>query len=154
MKRFPLFVTLDQLPVLVVGGGEIAERKIKLILKANANIHVLAKEFSQPVDDLIRIYKLKKIQSELNIANLCESYSLIIAATNSKKTNKDLYRYAQKHHILINVVDEPALCTCTFGSIVERGDLVVAISSGGNAPVYARQLREKIESILPQSTKF
>lgn len=154
MKRFPLFVTLDQLPVLVVGGGEIAERKIKLILKANANIHVLAKEFSQPVDELIRIHKLKKIQSELNIANLCESYSLIIAATNSTKTNKDLYRYAQKHHILINVVDEPALCTCTFGSIVERGDLVVAISSGGNAPVYARQLREKIESILPQSTKF
>lgn len=154
MKRFPLFVTLDQLPVLVVGGGEIAERKIKLILKANANIHVLAKEFSQPVDELIRIHKLKKIQSELNIANLSKSYSLIIAATNSTKTNKDLYRYAQKHHILINVVDEPALCTCTFGSIVERGDLVVAISSGGNAPVFARQLREKIESILPQSTKF
>ena len=127
---------------------------LALDLKANATIHVLAKEFSQPVDELIRIHKLKKIQSELNIANLSKSYSLIIAATNSKKTNKDLYRYAQKHHILINVVDEPALCTCTFGSIVERGDLVVAISSGGNAPVFARQLREKIESILPQSTKF
>ena len=75
MKRFPLFVTLDQLPVLVVGGGEIAERKINLILKANANIHVLAKEFSQPVDDLIKMHKLKKIKSELNISNLSKSYS-------------------------------------------------------------------------------
>ena len=62
MKRFPLFVTLDQLPVLVVGGGEIAERKIKLILKANAIIHVLAKEFSEQVDALIKIHKLKKIK--------------------------------------------------------------------------------------------
>ncbi|MDA0941429.1 MAG: siroheme synthase CysG [Proteobacteria bacterium] len=154
MKRFPLFVTLDQLPVLVVGGGEIAERKIKLILKANAIIHVLAKEFSEQVDALIKIHKLKKIKSEVRLSDLSKAYSLIIAATNSKRTNKDLYRFAQKHNILINVVDEPALCTCTFGSIVERGDLVVAISSGGNAPVFARQLREKIESILPQSTKF
>lgn len=154
MKRFPLFVTLDQLPVLVVGGGEIAERKIKLILKANAIIHVLAKEFSEQVDTLIKIHKLKKIKSEVRLSDLSKAYSLIIAATNSKRTNKDLYRFAQKHNILINVVDEPALCTCTFGSIVERGDLVVAISSGGNAPVFARQLREKIESILPQSTKF
>jgi uroporphyrin-III C-methyltransferase / precorrin-2 dehydrogenase / sirohydrochlorin ferrochelatase len=154
MKRFPLFVTLDQLPVLVVGGGEIAERKIKLILKANANIHVLAKEFSEQVDALIKIHKLKKIKSEVRLSDLSKAYSLIIAATNSKRTNKDLYRFAQKHNILINVVDEPALCSCTFGSIVERGDLVVAISSGGNAPVFARQLREKIESILPQSTKF
>ena len=154
MKRFPLFVTLDQLPVLVVGGGEIAERKIKLILKANAIIHVLAKEFSEQVDALIKIHKLKKIKSEVRLSDLSKAYSLIIAATNSKRTNKDLYRFAQKHNILINVVDEPALCSCTFGSIVERGDLVVAISSGGNAPVFARQLREKIESILPQSTKF
>ncbi|NCV54357.1 MAG: uroporphyrinogen-III C-methyltransferase, partial [Betaproteobacteria bacterium] len=71
----------------------------------------------------------------------------------NKQINKKLFNFANKNNILINVVDQPDLCTCTFGSIVERGDLVVAISTGGNAPVFARNLREKFETLLPQSTK-
>jgi uroporphyrin-III C-methyltransferase/precorrin-2 dehydrogenase/sirohydrochlorin ferrochelatase len=153
MKRFPLFVNLDKLPVLVVGGGEIAERKINLIIKANAKVEVLARKFSPNVENLINKNKLKKIKSNLDISTLDSSYSLIIAATDNKQINKKLFNFANKNNILINVVDQPDLCTCTFGSIVERGDLVVAISTGGNAPVFARNLREKFETLLPQSTK-
>lgn len=153
MKRFPLFVNLDKLPVLVVGGGEIAERKINLIIKANANVEVLARKFSPNVEKLIIKNKLKKIEKSLDIGSLKCNYSLIIAATDSKQINKKLFNFATKNNILINVVDQPELCTCTFGSIVERGDLVVAISSGGSAPVFARNLREKFETLLPQSTK-
>jgi uroporphyrin-III C-methyltransferase/precorrin-2 dehydrogenase/sirohydrochlorin ferrochelatase len=153
MKRFPLFVNLDKLPVLVVGGGEIAERKINLIIKANAKVEVLARKFSPNVENLINKNKLKKIKSNLDISTLDNNYSLIIAATDNKQINKKLFNFANKNNILINVVDQPDLCTCTFGSIVERGDLVVAISTGGNAPVFARNLREKFETLLPQSTK-
>ena len=153
MKRFPLFVNLDKLPVLVVGGGEIAERKINLIIKANAKVEVLARKFSPNVENLINKNKLKKIKSNLDISTLDSNYSLIIAATDNKQINKKLFNFANKNNILINVVDQPDLCTCTFGSIVERGDLVVAISTGGNAPVFARNLREKLETLLPQSTK-
>ncbi len=153
MKRFPLFVNLDKLPVLVVGGGEIAERKINLIIKANAKVEVLARKFSPNVENLIIKNKLKKIKSNLDISTLDSNYSLIIAATDNKQINKKLFNFANKNNILINVVDQPDLCTCTFGSIVERGDLVVAISTGGNAPVFARNLREKFETLLPQSTK-
>ena len=153
MKRFPLFVNLDKLPVLVVGGGEIAERKINLIIKANAKVEVLARKFSPNVENLINKNKLKKIKSNLDISTLDSNYSLIIAATDNKQVNKKLFNFANKNNILINVVDQPDLCTCTFGSIVERGDLVVAISTGGNAPVFARNLREKFETLLPQSTK-
>ena len=153
MKRFPLFVNLDKLPVLVVGGGEIAERKINLIIKANAKVEVLARKFSPNVENLINKNKLKKIKSNLDISALDSNYSLIIAATDNKQINKKLFNFANKNNILINVVDQPDLCTCTFGSIVERGDLVVAISTGGNAPVFARNLREKFETLLPQSTK-
>ena len=153
MKRFPLFVNLDKLPVLVVGGGEIAERKINLIIKANAKVEVLARKFSPNVENLINKNKLKKIKSNLDISALDSNYSLIIAATDNKQINKKLFNFANKNNILINVVDQPDLCTCTFGSIVERGDLVVAISTGGNAPVFARNLREKFETMLPQSTK-
>ena len=153
MKRFPLFVNLDKLPVLVVGGGEIAERKINLIIKANAKVEVLARKFSPNVENLINKNKLKKIKSNLDISTLDSNYSLIIAATDNKQINKKLFNFANKNNILINVVDQPDLCTCTFGSIVERGDLVVAISTGGNAPVFARNLREKFETLLPQSTK-
>ena len=153
MKRFPLFVNLDKSPVLVVGGGEIAERKINLIIKANAKVEVLARKFSPNVENLINKNKLKKIKSNLDISTLDSNYSLIIAATDNKQINKKLFNFANKNNILINVVDQPDLCTCTFGSIVERGDLVVAISTGGNAPVFARNLREKFETLLPQSTK-
>ena len=153
MKRFPLFVNLDKLPVLVVGGGDIAERKINLIIKANANVEVLARKFSPNVEQLISKKKLKKIKKSLDISTLSSNYSLIIAATDNKQVNKKLFNFAKKNNILINVVDQPELCTCTFGSIVERGDLVVAISTGGSAPVFARNLREKLETLLPQSTK-
>ena len=153
MKRFPLFVNLDKLPVLVVGGGEIAERKINLIIKANANVEVLARKFSTNVEQIISKKKLKKIKKSLDISTLSSNYSLIIAATDNKQVNKKLFNFAKKNNILINVVDQPELCTCTFGSIVERGDLVVAISTGGSAPVFARNLREKFEILLPQSTK-
>ena len=153
MKRFPLFVNLDKLPVLVVGGGEIAERKINLIIKANANVEVLARKFSPNVEHLINNKKLKKIEKSLDISSLGSNYSLIIAATDNKQVNKKLFNFAKKNNILINVVDQPELCTCTFGSIVERGDLVIAISTGGSAPVFARNLREKFEILLPQSTK-
>jgi uroporphyrin-III C-methyltransferase/precorrin-2 dehydrogenase/sirohydrochlorin ferrochelatase len=153
MKRFPLFVNLDKLPVLVVGGGDIAERKINLIIKANANVEVLARKFSPNVEQLISKKKLKKIKKSLDISSLGSNYSLIIAATDNKQINKKLFNFAKKNNILINVVDQPELCTCTFGSIVERGDLVVAISTGGSAPVFARNLREKFETLLPQSTK-
>ena len=153
MKRFPLFVNLDKLPVLVVGGGDVAERKINLIIKANANVEVLARNFSHNVEQLIRKKKLKKIKKSLDISSLASNYSLIIAATDNKQINKKLFNFAKKNNILINVVDQPELCTCTFGSIVERGDLVIAISTGGSAPVFARNLREKFETLLPQSTK-
>ncbi|MEK9714672.1 MAG: siroheme synthase CysG [Methylophilaceae bacterium] len=153
MKRFPLFVNLDKLPVLVVGGGEIAERKINLIIKANANVEVLARKFTPNVEQIISKKKLKKIKKSLDISTLSSNYSLIIAATDNKQVNKKLFNFAKKNNILINVVDQPELCTCTFGSIVERGDLVIAISTGGSAPVFARNLREKFETLLPQSTK-
>lgn len=153
MKRFPLFVNLDKLPVLVVGGGEIAERKINLIIKANANVEVLARKFTPNVEQIISKKKLKKIKKSLDVSTLSSNYSLIIAATDNKQVNKKLFNFAKKNNILINVVDQPELCTCTFGSIVERGDLVVAISTGGSAPVFARNLREKLETLLPQSTK-
>ena len=153
MKRFPLFVNLDKLPVLIVGGGEIAERKINLIIKANANIEVLSRKFTPNVEQIISKKKFKKIKKSLDISTLSSNYSLIIAATDNKQVNKKLFNFAKKNNILINVVDQPELCTCTFGSIVERGDLVVAISTGGSAPVFARNLREKLETLLPQSTK-
>ncbi|NCV38495.1 MAG: siroheme synthase, partial [Betaproteobacteria bacterium] len=113
MKRFPLFVNLDKLPVLVVGGGEIAERKINLIIKANAKVEVLARKFSPNVENLIIKNKLKKIKSNLDISALDNNYSLIIAATDNKQINKKLFNFANKNNILINVVDQPDLCTCT-----------------------------------------
>lgn len=151
MKRFPLFISLDQANTLVVGGGLVALRKVQLLLKATKKIQLVAEKFHPELEKLIKENNLKFFKKKFSQHYLKDHFILIVAATDNQHVNKLLYKYAIQNNILINVVDQPKLCTCTFGSIVERGDITVAITSSGSAPVYARMLREKFEKLIPSS---
>jgi len=150
MESFPIFINLKKKPVTVIGGGDIALRKVKLLLKADPKITVISRQICKDLKEILIEYDYKILQKSFHESDL-KNPILIIAATNNAKTNKRVSTYAQKKNILINVVDQPKLCTFTMGSIVERDSLVVSISSGGKAPVLVRKVREKIETILPQS---
>tara|TARA_B110000037_G_scaffold222815_1_gene299748 strand:- start:3355 stop:4731 length:1377 start_codon:yes stop_codon:yes gene_type:complete len=150
MQSFPIFINLKKKPVTVIGGGDIALRKVRLLLKAGPNITVISKEICKDLKELLMEDNHKILQKSFHEDDL-KTPALIIAATNNAKTNKRISTYAQRENILINVVDQPKLCTFTMGSIVERDSLVVSISSGGKAPVLVRRIREKIETLLPQS---
>ena len=150
MESFPIFINLKEKPVTVIGGGDIALRKVKLLMKADPKITVISRKICKDLKELLIKYDHKIIQKSFHESDL-KTPVLIIAATNNAKTNKQLSTYAQQKNILINVVDQPKLCTFTMGSIVERDSLVVSISSGGKAPVLVRKIREKIEILLPQS---
>ncbi|MDG2252155.1 MAG: siroheme synthase CysG [Methylophilaceae bacterium] len=150
MENFPIFIDIGSKPVIVVGGGTIALRKVILLSKANPKITVISENICLELRELLKKHRgkfIKKSFSEKDIKNPI----LIIAATNNIKVNKEIYRVANKRNIPINVVDQPKLCSFTMGSIIERDALVIAITSGGKAPVLARILREKIEAFIPAS---
>jgi uroporphyrin-III C-methyltransferase/precorrin-2 dehydrogenase/sirohydrochlorin ferrochelatase len=127
----PLFALLKDRPVLVVGTGEIADRKIAFLQRAGAQVQsVTASEFDESQLDQV---------------------VLAIAATDDPALNRRVFEAANARHRLVNVVDDQPLCSFIFPSIVDRSPLLIAISSGGNAPVLARMLREKLEALLPVS---
>ena len=150
MESFPIFINLKEKPVTIIGGGDIALRKVKLLIKADPKITVISKVVCSDLKELMKQHDHKIVIKSFQESDL-KTPVLIIAATNNPKLNKRISTYAQQNNILINVVDQPKLCTFTMGSIVERDSLVISISSGGKAPVLVRNIREKIETVIPQS---
>ena len=148
MDYFPVFVKLKDQECLVVGAGEIAARKIELLARANANITVLAEQFSPQVKRLQSSCQLTFIQKRFAVSDIA-NYRLVVSATNHKETNILVANAAEEQNILVNVVDDPELCSFIFPAIVDRSPIIAAVSSGGAAPVLARLLRAKIETIIP-----
>ena len=148
MDYLPLFAELKQRPVLVIGGDEIAERKIKFLLRAQAQVQVVAGTLSPALADLAARQALSWRATEFS-ESLVDDVFLVIAATEDEALNQRVFAAANARYRLVNVVDNQALCSFVFPSIVDRSPLLVAISSSGKAPVLSRILREKIEALLP-----
>lgn len=150
MDYFPVFLQLKNRQTLVVGGGEIACRKVDLLLKAKANICLISPKLHPYLQGLVKnnliIYKKKKYDiDDLN------KVDFVWATTNSKSLNEQIYHEANQRNILVNVVDSQELCDFITPSIVDRTPIQIAISSGGQSPVLIRYLREKLETYLPQN---
>lgn len=148
MDYLPLFAAVKDRPVLVIGGGEIAARKIAFLRRAGAHVQVVAQRLEPQLQQLADAQSLHWLATEFDESQL-NAVFLVIAATNDSALNRRVFDAANARHRLVNVVDDQPLCSFIFPSIVDRSPLLVAISSGGNAPVLARLLREKIEALLP-----
>ena len=152
MKYFPFFLQLDQLPCLIVGGGSVAERKLDLLIKAKADITVISLEFSDYILDLAKTHNIRCFKKEYSNKILEENkYNFVISATNDVSLNERVAKDCKKYNIIVNVVDQPEICDFIFPSILERGDITVAVSTGGASPVLARVLRTKLETMVPGS---
>ena len=148
MDYFPVFVKLKDQDCLVVGAGEIAARKIELLARAGARITVIAEKISPAVSSLEASCHLNLLQKSFIPADL-RGFRLVVSATDNKETNQLVAKTAEEQNILVNVVDNPELCSFIFPAIIDRSPIIAAVSSGGAAPVLARLLRAKIESIIP-----
>ena len=152
MKYFPFFLQLDKLPCLIIGGGDVAERKIDLLIKANADITIVSIEFTNYILEVAKKNNIKCITQKYSDNILKENkYKFVIAATNNVSLNEKIARDCDKQNIIINVVDQPEICDFIFPSILERGDITVAVSTGGASPVLARVLRTKLETMVPSN---
>ncbi|MCX7627424.1 MAG: siroheme synthase CysG [Methylophilaceae bacterium] len=148
MNLLPIFIRLEGRRCVVVGGGEIAVRKIRLLRKAGAAVTVISPHLCASLAADLEAGRLDWIQARFDPAHL-EDAALAIAATDEPETNRQVSIAAQARNIPVNVVDAPALCSFVMPSIIDRSPLVVAVSSGGAAPVLSRLLRARLETLIP-----
>nr|WP_202630745.1 MULTISPECIES: siroheme synthase CysG [Cronobacter] len=145
----PIFCQLRHRACLLVGGGDVAERKARLLLEAGAALTVNALAFAPQFEAWAKQGMLRLVQGEFN-ASLLDDCWLAIAATDDDAVNNQVSEAAEARRIFCNVVDAPKQASFIMPSIIDRSPLMVAISSGGTSPVLARLLREKLEALLPQ----
>jgi len=154
MRYFPVFLDLKGKRCIVVGGGAVAERKVKNLLKAGARVRVISPELTA---------SLSRLRDEKRISHLSRSYRkkdlegalLAIAATDDRTINERVFREATANRIPVNVVDDPAHSSFIVPSIVQKRDLLVAVSTSGRSPALARLLRQKLErEIGPEYPRF
>jgi uroporphyrin-III C-methyltransferase/precorrin-2 dehydrogenase/sirohydrochlorin ferrochelatase len=150
MDYLPIFIDIKKKSCLVVGGGDIAFRKITLLLKANAQVNCIDANACKSVKTLANDKKINLIARNFEPSDI-STQTLIISATNDIKLNAQVSQLANDANIPVNVVDSPALCSFIMPSIVDRSPIVIAISSAGKAPVLARLIRAKLESTIPNA---
>ena len=142
-ELYPVFLKVSKLNVMIIGGGTVGFEKLSFMLKSspNANVVVAAKDFSEEMISLAKKYKIPLMWRPYS-KNLLHKQHMVIAATNNRAVNKEIYGDAKSKQLLVNVADTPDLCDFYLGSIVTKGNVKVAISTNGKSPTMAKRLRD------------
>jgi len=144
MAKYPIFLELAGRRVGVIGGGTVAVRKAQALLAAGARLVVVAEHVDDMLTALCTRSKAELVRSKYS-KNYLAGAVLVIAATNNRQLNKQIYKDCQELEILCNVVDQPELCDFFVPAVVKRGELQIAIGTEGYCPAYAGHLRKKLE---------
>lgn len=150
---FPIFVKIEQLQTLVVGGGYVGLEKLEALLKnaEDAPITLVAPEIRSEIVELSKKHPNISLIHEPYHESMLDGKDLVIVGTNVFEVNKQVRDDCNARKILVNVADTPALCDFYLGSVVKKGDLKIAISTNGKSPTFAKRFREILEQILPDS---
>ncbi|NOH79794.1 siroheme synthase [Vibrio sp. RE86] len=151
MQYFPLFMDLNHKAVLVVGGGEVASRKVDSLIRAGANVTIVSPHVEDYLANLIEAQECHWVQGFYSETLLENHYVQVWATTDNPDLNHQVHHDAKKKGILVNVVDDLPYCDFITPSMINRGRIQIALSSGGGSPVLIRNMREKLESVLPQN---
>lgn len=144
MKYYPVFLNISGKKCVVVGGGEVAARKVGRLLDCGAKVFVVSPKLVPELVTLKAENAIEHVAADYN-AQYTEGAALIVGATDDEKTNAAISSDARKHGIPVNIVDDPQKCDFILPSVVERGDLTIAVGTGGKSPALARHLREELE---------
>jgi len=141
---YPIILDLAEKKVLVIGAGEVGERKINSLVQAGADVTVVSETCPGPVRKLAVDKKLKLIERAYRQGD-CEGYFLVIGATDSEDTNREISDECRRLGLLVNIVDRPELCSFYVPAVVRRGDLQIAITTSGKSPALAREIRKELQ---------
>ena len=150
-QLFPIFVKLNQIHTLLVGGGKVALEKFQALVSNEEalNLTIVAKEIIPVFEELLTEYPHVKLYIRPFESNDLINTQLVIAATNNAELNDQLRNLTIQGNILFNAADKPELCDFYLGSIVRKGDLKIAISTNGKSPTIAKRVKELLNELLP-----
>lgn len=149
MAVFPLFVNLKGKTCIVVGGGELAARKVEILLRFEANLRIIAPEVSSSIKALENQDNVSILRKEYFEHDIDDAF-LAVAATSSPEVNERVFRDAKKRNIPVNVVDNLEKCTFIFPSVIKRGDLTIGISTSGGYPALSKKIRKITEEVFTE----
>jgi len=144
MRYYPVFLDIKGRHCLVIGGGEVALRKIEGLLSAGARVTVVSPIASKAVKGLADKGRISLTKRKYRDGDL-KGVFLVVSASNDRRVNESVYKEAQKRGVLINSVDDPERCSFIVPSIVDRDPLLIAVSTSGKAPLLAKTLRKRLE---------
>jgi len=149
---FPIFLKLESLHTLVVGGGNVGLEKLNAILTNSpaADITVVATTISKKIKKLAEKYPSVSLKEKNFEANDIDQKDIVIVAVNDKTISQLVQSVAKQKKILVNVADKPDLCDFYLGSIVKKGNLKIAISTNGKSPTIAKRIKENLDDVLPK----
>lgn len=147
MKYYPVNLDIRNRNCLVVGGGAVGTRKVATLLDCGAVVTVVSPEVTSQLQDLSNQGDISLEKRSFQARDL-EDMFLVIGATDDEELNRTLYSEAQRRGMLCNIADRPEACNFILPSIVRRGDLIIAISTSGKSPAFAKKLRKDFEATL------
>lgn len=151
-KLFPVFIKLEQLRLLIVGGGKVGLEKLKAVLDNSplTDITLIAKEISDDTRTLSNFFEnVKLLEREYRVSDL-EERDLVIVGTDDKELSKQIRIQAKQKGLLVNIADTPELCDFYLGSIVKKGHLKIAISTNGKSPTISKRLKQVLDEVIPE----
>lgn len=148
MAYFPMFIELQNAPVLVVGGGKVALRKVKKLLPYGADITVVAPKMEKELEEISEVVKIHR---EFDSSDLLSCPTMVIAATDQKEVNEQIAYRCKEQNIPVNVADDVENCSFLFPSLVKKGKLTAGICTGGSSPTAAIYCKERLQEALPDS---
>ncbi|WP_439147142.1 NAD(P)-dependent oxidoreductase [Vibrio sp.] len=151
MRYFPMFLDVENKPILVVGGGEVACRKVDSLLRAGADVTLVSPKVEPYLKQLVDDNKVRWVQNFYSSQLISQNYLQVWATTDNPDLNHQVHNDAKEMGILVNVVDDLPYCDFITPSMINRGRIQIAISSGGASPVLVRNIREKLETVLSQN---
>lgn len=151
---FPVFLKLESLQTLIVGGGHVGLEKLTALLKNSpaAQVTLVARTIQEPVKELARKHPhVKLFERNFKLWDLWEK-DLVILATDNRQLHETIRNFARSRRLLINVADTPDLCDFYLGSVVTKGNLKIGVSTNGKSPTISKRIREYLEEALPDDT--
>ena len=146
MKYYPVYLDITNKRCIVVGGGDVAERKAERLLSFGARVTVIGKTLTPLLETMKRDGRIEHINADYDGAFISDAI-MVIGATNREDINAQISRDGKHKGILVNIVDDPGRCDFILPSIMQQGDLSIAISTGGKSPALAKKLREDLETL-------
>jgi len=144
---YPIYLNLKDKHVVVIGGGEVAERKVESLLETGASITVISPEATSLLDSLAKAGRIA-LHRRAYMAGDCAGAALVLSATDDANVSRAVFQDARKAGALVNTADQPGLCDFIMPAIVRQGEITIAISTGGASPGLAARLRRKISEVI------